>query len=90
MEKIIIEKSGEELKVGELHTKKLYVLFEEVGTATLDNGIEISLQVNAISRLPYIRYKERTYILYWEDILNLAKINGLFDDDKEVQEDEQE
>ena len=48
MEKIIIKSNGNELKIGELHTEKIYVFCSEVGTATADDGKEIALLHNAV------------------------------------------
>lgn len=65
--------------VGTINTNK-YALCTCVGNGKTDDGkkFEICVQLN---HAPFVRYGNKTFNLYWDDIVTLAERAGLFNDE---------
>ena len=65
--------------VGTINTNK-YALQTFVGEGKTDDGkkFEICVQLN---HAPFVRYGNKTFNLYWNDIVTLAERAGLFNDE---------
>lgn len=76
----IIEVAGLDEKIGRV--SEGFFLVQEFGTATNDGlNKEIHLQ-SAMTGCPIVRYGRKSFVLDWHDIVALAELAGLFDDEE--------
>lgn len=74
--------------IGKIETNK-HFLTEHVGTATgTVNGkeVKVDILVGGINKSPILQYKNKHFVLSWDDILELAEQAGLFKDDESKEE----
>lgn len=61
-------------------------MVQEFGTATRDGlNKEIHLQ-SGMSGCPIVGYGRKSFVLDWQDIVALAELAGIFDDEEETRE----
>lgn len=78
----IIEVAGLDEKIGRISDG--FFLVQEFGTSTKDGlNKEIHLQLG-MSGCPIVGYGRKSFILEWHDILALAELAGLFEDEEET------
>lgn len=70
--------------IGKIETNK-HFLTEHIGTATgtVDGKeVKVDILIGGINKAPILQYKNKHFILSWNDALELAEQAGLFEDEK--------
>lgn len=78
----IIEVAGLDEKIGRI-VKSPSVIKEIIGESVITNDIKLGFSV---FDLPLVYNRKKCFVLDWDDILALAELAGLFDDEEETRE----
>lgn len=75
-------------KSSKISTKPQITVFVGNGTVEIDDNkpVEFSIELGAVTNSPIITYKNKHFILTWEDICALAIASGLFESEEDTSE----